>query len=68
MQPQQPVQQIIVKQADLFARYLGLGFAAAAIGLMVRRAWSYLVALGFCALWLAAVAWVVRPVIRGKKG
>lgn len=68
-QPQQPVQQIIVKQADPFARYLGLGFAAAAIGLMVMASLVItLVALGFCALCFAAVAWVVRPMIQRKKG
>ncbi|MGC5236849.1 hypothetical protein [Streptomyces albogriseolus] len=54
VQPQQPVQQIIVKQTDPFARYLGLGFAAAAIGLMV-----------VASLVITLVMLVLRPVPGG---
>ncbi|MFD3514866.1 hypothetical protein [Streptomyces sp. NPDC058657] len=68
--PSQPVQQIVVKEADRWGRYLAIGFAAATtavmllVGLVVA-----LIAAGACALCIAVAARALKGLFGngGKK-
>ncbi|MFG2761535.1 hypothetical protein [Streptomyces wuyuanensis] len=48
-----PVQQIVIKQADPWARYVAIGFAGGGIGLMFLA--GLIVAAGVCALCVAVL-------------
>ncbi|WP_406153162.1 hypothetical protein OG217_05560 [Streptomyces sp. NBC_01023] len=64
----QPVQQIIVKQADRWGRYVALGFAAATITVMLLVGLVVaLVAAGACALCIAVAARALRGLFGGGK-
>ncbi|MFJ9416683.1 hypothetical protein ACIRPT_21175 [Streptomyces sp. NPDC101227] len=64
----QPVQQIIVKQADQWGRYVALGFAAAAIAVMLLVGLVVtLIAAGACALCIAVAARALRGLAEGGK-
>jgi len=63
------VQQIIIKQSDPWLRYIGIGFAAAAIGLLVFVSIvAALIAAGVCALCVAIAARALRSLFSGKEG
>jgi hypothetical protein len=65
---QAPVQQIIIKQADPWLRYMSIGFAAATIGLLVLASVvATLVAAGLCALCVAVATWGLRTLLSGRK-
>ncbi|MFE1206277.1 hypothetical protein ACFW5V_31840 [Streptomyces sp. NPDC058762] len=65
---QAPVQQIVIKQADPWLRYISIGFAAAAIGLLLLVGIvAALIAAGACALCVAAAAKALRGLAGGKK-
>ncbi|WP_413100867.1 hypothetical protein [Streptomyces sp. Inha503] len=62
------MQQIIVKQPDRWGRYVALGFAAAAIAVMLLIGLVVaLVAAGVCALCIAVAARALRGLFGGKK-
>ncbi|MFG2864668.1 hypothetical protein [Streptomyces sioyaensis] len=64
----QPVQQITVKQADRWGRYVALGFAAATIAVMLLVGLVVaLVAAGVCALCIAVAARALRGLFEGGK-
>lgn len=57
----QPVQQVVIKQADPWARYLTIGFAGAGIALMLLAGLIVaLIALGLCALCVAVAVRALR--------
>lgn len=57
----QPVQQIIVNQADRWGRYVALGFAGAGIAVLLLVGLVVaLVAVGACALCVAVAARALR--------
>jgi hypothetical protein len=59
-----PAQQIIIKQADPWARYVAIGFAGAGIGLMFLVGLVVtLVAAGACALCAAVLLRTVRGIL-----
>ncbi|PNG18881.1 hypothetical protein C1J00_28650 [Streptomyces cahuitamycinicus] len=65
---QAPVQQIVIKQADPWLRYMGIGFAAASIGLLVFVSIvAALIAAGVCALCVAVAARALRGLLSGKE-
>lgn len=64
----QAVQQIIVKEADRWGRYVALGFAGAGIALMVLVGLVVtLIAVGVCALCVAVAARALRGLFGGEK-
>ncbi|OEJ21072.1 hypothetical protein [Streptomyces subrutilus] len=64
----QPVQQIIVKQADPWARYILLGFAGAGVALMIIAGTvALLIAGGACALCVAAAMKALRGALPAKE-
>ncbi|WP_435244271.1 hypothetical protein [Streptomyces sioyaensis] len=64
----QPVQQIIVKEADRWGRYVALGFAGAGIALMLLVGLVVtLIAVGGCALCVAVAARALRGLFGGEK-
>ncbi|MGW3628065.1 hypothetical protein [Streptomyces sp. NPDC000880] len=61
---QPPTQQIIIKQADPWLRYIAIGFAGAGIGLMLLAGLIVtLVAAGVCALCVAVLVRVARGML-----
>ncbi|RZU28299.1 hypothetical protein EV284_6465 [Streptomyces sp. BK022] len=65
---QAPVQNITIKQADPWLRYIGVGFAGAGIGLLVFASIvATLIAAGACALCVAVATWALRGLFNGKK-
>ncbi|MFE3644833.1 hypothetical protein ACFXOM_28305 [Streptomyces sp. NPDC059169] len=65
---QAPVQQIVIKQSDPWARYMAIGFAGASIGLLVLASVvAALIAAGLCALCVAAATWALRALLSTRK-
>ncbi|MDH6629420.1 hypothetical protein M2271_007256 [Streptomyces sp. LBL] len=65
---QAPVQQIIIKQADPWLRYISIGFAAATIGLLVLAGVvAALIAAGACALCVAVAVKALRSLFSSKE-
>lgn len=68
VQAQAPAQPIIIKQSDPWVRYMAMGFAGAAVGLMVfASVVAMLIAAGLCALCFAAATWALRGLLGAWK-
>ncbi|GAA3381228.1 hypothetical protein GCM10020367_71690 [Streptomyces sannanensis] len=66
---QAPVQQIVIKQADPWVRYVAIGFAGAGIGLMLLAGLVVtLVAAGACAICVAVLVRSARWMFAKQSG